>query len=118
MLDGASNSRKNNAGGAREAVNNRGNSAGGTRKAVYNKSNSAGGTREVVYNMRISAEGARDCDNRNNSISGANEAVPTGATGLGAKRLLEGSTGGGMKAAYNRRNKAEVPEKLLATGTA
>ena len=69
-------------------------------------------------NMRISAEGARDCDNRNNSISGANEAVPTGATGLGAKRLLEGSTGGGMKAAYNRRNRAEVAEKLLATGTA
>ena len=49
--------RKNNAGGAREAVNNRGNSAGGAIKVFNNRSNSARGTREGIYNMIISAGG-------------------------------------------------------------
>ena len=85
------------------------NSVGGARKAVNNRSNSAGGTREVVYTMRISAGGARDFDNRNNSISGDNEAT----TNRSNKAWWGG--GGGREAIKTGATVLEGPGRLLTT---
>ena len=49
------------------------------------------GAREVVHNMRISAGEGKDFDNRNNSISGANEAVTN-------RSSRAGGGGGGREA--------------------